>query len=447
MKNKGLLIAVAVLAALGGAVYWSEQKKAADEKKPPVSADAPPKILTIPEDQIVGIRIAKRGGDTTVLSKASGSWTLTEPQATGADQEAVNGVVQNLSNLASDRLIEEKPSQLATYGLATPAEQITVTRKDGKTDTLLLGDDVPTGSGTYAKLAQDARVFSVATFVKTGIDKGLKDLRDKRLLHFNSDKLTSVTVAAKGGAFEMAKNAQGEWQVVKPSPMRADGQQVDDLVRKLKEAKMDVNLSDVDAAAVQKAFSSAAKVAVVTTADSGGTETLEIRKGKEKDYYAKSSAVPGVYKTTSELGEGVDKTVADFRNKKLFDFGFTDPSQVAVGAQLFQKSGEKWLSGGGQMEGATVQALIDKLRDLTASGFSAKAAGEPFVALSATSADGKRQERVSVNKQGDAYFATREGEPAVYQLDAKAVDEIQKAAAAVKPVSAAKSAPNAAPKK
>jgi len=99
------------------------------------------------------------------------------------------------------------------------------------------------------------------------------------------------------------------------------------------------------------------------------------------------------------------------------------------------------------MEGATVQALIDKLRDLTASGFSAKAAGEPFVALSATSADGKRQERVSVNKQGDAYFATREGEPAVYQLDAKAVDEIQKAAAAVKPVSAAKSAPNAAPKK
>ncbi len=441
MKNKGLLIAVAVLVALGGAVYWSEQKKAADEKKPPVSADAPPKILTIPEDQIQGIRMEKRGGETTVLSKASGTWAITEPQATGADQDAVNGVVQNLSNLASDRLIDEKAGQLATYGLATPAEQITVTRKGGKTDTILLGDDVPTGSGTYAKLANDARVFTVATFVKTGIDKGLKDLRDKRLLHFNSDKLTGVTVAAKGGSFAFAKNAQGEWQVVKPSAMRADGQQVDDLVRKLKEAKMDVNLSETDAAAMLKTFSTATKIATVTTADSAGAETLEIRKGKEKDYYAKSSSVGGVYKTTAELGEGLDKSVDDFRNKKLFDFGFTDPAQVGVGAQVFQKSGEKWMSGGGQMDSATVQTLIDKLRDLTASGFAAKASGAPFLALSAAAADGKRQERVSVNKQGETYVATREGEPAVYQLDAKAVDEIQKAAAAVKPFSAPKAAP------
>ncbi len=441
MKNKGLLAAVVILVGLGGAVYWSEQKKAADEKKPPVSADAPPKILTIAEEQIQGIRIEKRGGEATALSKASGSWALTEPIATGADQDAVNGVVQNLSNLASDRLIEEKPAQLASYGLATPAEQITVTRKGGKTDTILLGDDVPTGSGTYAKLAGDPRVFTVASFVKTGIDKSSKDLRDKRLLHFNSDKLTGVDVAAKGGAFAFAKNAQGEWQVVKPSAMRADGQQVDDLVRKLKEAKMDVNLSEADSAAMLKTFATAAKVATVTTADSAGAETLEIRKGKEKDFYAKSSSVPGVFKTTTELGEGLDKPVDDFRNKKLFDFGFNDPSQVGVGAQVFQKSGEKWMSGGGQMDSATVQTVIDKLRDLTATGFAAKSSGEPFLALSAAAADGKRQERVSVTKQADTYFATREGEPAVYQLDPKTVEEIQKAAAAVKPFSAPKAAP------
>jgi len=441
MKNKGLLAAVVILVGLGGAVYWSEQKKAADEKKPPVSADAPPKILTIPEDQIQGIRIEKRGGETTALSKASGTWALTEPQATGADQDAVNGVVQNLSNLASDRLIEEKPAQLAAYGLATPAEQITVTRKGGKTDTILLGDDVPTGSGTYAKLASDPRVFTVASFVKTGVDKGSKDLRDKRLLHFNSDKLTGVTVTAKGSGFAFAKNAQGDWQVVKPSAMRADAQQVDDLVRKLKEAKMDVNLSEADTAAMVKTFATAAKVATVTTADSAGSETLEVRKGKEKDYYAKSSSVDGVYKTTAELGEGLDKSVDVFRNKKLFDFGFSDPAQVGVGAQVFQKSGEKWMSGGGQMDAATVQTLIDKLRDLTASAFAVKTTGEPFLALSAAAADGKRQERVSVTKQGETYFAMREGEPAVYQLDAKAIEEIQKAAAAVKPFSASKATP------
>jgi len=432
MKNKGLLIAVAVLAALGGAVYWSEKTKLADEKKPP-SGDTPPKILTIPEDQIQGILLAKRGEEPTMLSRASGKWEMSEPKPLAADQDAVNGVVQNLANLGSDRLIDEKAANLQTYGLAAPSEEVVVTRKDGKKDTLLLGDDEPTGAGTYAKLANDPRVFTIATFVKTGIDKGPKDLRDKRLLTFNSDKLSRVAVTAKGQTFEFGKNGQGEWQIVKPAAMRADGPQVDELVRKLKDAKMDVNQSEEDAKKAAAAFASGTKVATAATTDAGGSQTLEIRKDKEKNYYAKSSAVEGVYKITSELGEGLDKSADDFRNKKLFDFGFSDPNQVSVGSSVFQKAGEKWMSGSGQMDSGSVQNLIDKLRDLTATGFATGPKGETFLTLSATSNDNKRVERVTVTKLGDQYFATREGEPAVYQLDAKAVEELQKATAAVKP--------------
>lgn len=442
MKNKGLLIALAVLAALGGAVYWSERQKAEDEKHPKVAADAPPKILTIPEDQITAIRLEKRGAEPVSLTKTSGHWEMTEPKPLAADQDAVNGILQNVSNLSSDRLIEEKAAKLQTYGLASPSEQVTVTRKDGKKDTILLGDDVPTGSGTYAKLANDARVFTIATYVKTGLDKTAKDLRDKRMLHFNSDKLTRVEVAtAKGPAFEFGKNGQNEWQIVKPSAMRADGQQVDELVRKLKDAKMDANATDDEAAKAQKAFAAGMKVATVSTSDAAGTESLEVRHAREKDYYAKSSAVEGVYKVPADLGEGLEKGIDSFRNKKLFDFGFTDPTQVGVGAQVFQKAGEKWMSGGGQMNPTTLQALIDKLRDLTATAFAARPAGETFLALSAVSDSGKRVEHVTVSKQGDQYFATREGEPAVYQLDVKVVDDVQKAAAAVKPFSAPKPAP------
>ncbi len=440
MKNKGLLIALAILAVLGGAVYWSDKQKDEEAKHPPVAADAAPKILTIPEDQIQSIRLERRAGETVAVSKASGRWEITEPKPLSADQDAVNGVVQNLANLASDRLIEDKAAKLDPYGLTTPSEQVVVTRKDGKKDTLLLGDDAPTGSGVYAKLANDPRVFTIASYVKTGLEKSTKDLRDKRLLRFNSDKLTSVEVAAKGSTYAFGKNGQNEWQIVKPSPLRADSQQVEELVRKLKEAKMDPNVSEEDTVKNQKLFAAAARVATVTTADSSGTETLEVRKS-DKDYYAKSSVVDGIYKVPEDLGTGLDKSVDDFRNKKLFDFGFTDPGQVAVGAQVFQKSGDKWMSGGGQQDPATVQTLIDKLRDLTATGFAAKPAGETFLALSATSADNKRAERVTVTKQGDQYYATREGEPAVYVLSAKSIDDIQKAAAAVKPFTPSKASP------
>ena len=49
-----------------------------------------------------------------------------------------------------------------------------------------------------------------------------------------------------------------------------------------------------------------------------------------------------------------------------------------------------------------------------------------------TSNEGKKVEKVTIRKQGTDYFAQREGEPSIYQLEAKAVDDLQAAASAVK---------------
>ena len=112
---------------------------------------------------------------------------------------------------------------------------------------------------------------------------------------------------------------------MKPRPLRADGSAVDGLISKLKDAKMD--LTDEDAA---KKFAAATKVAVATVTDAGGTQTLEVRRDKDKNVYAKSSAVDGVYKTSADVADALDKGVDDFRNKKVFDFGFSDPSKVEL---------------------------------------------------------------------------------------------------------------------
>jgi hypothetical protein len=117
MKLKGLLIAVIVLAALGGGVYWSEKAKTAEEKAP--AKDAPPKILTIAEDQFKTIRVQKTGGETTIVQKSdAGKWAIAEPKPLAADQDAVGSVVNTLASLTSDRLIEDKAADLAPYGLA-----------------------------------------------------------------------------------------------------------------------------------------------------------------------------------------------------------------------------------------------------------------------------------------------------------------------------------------
>ena len=146
----------------------------------------------------------------------------------------------------------------------------------------------------------------------------------------------------------------------------------------------------------------------------------------------------GIYKVTADLGDGLDKKVDDFRNKKMFDFGWTDPNKIEIGKVAFEKSGDKWMSGAKQMDSSSVQTLIDKLRDLAATKFADTGGGSPVLDITVTSNNGKRVEKVSITKQGDTYFAKRENEPSIYELDAKAVDDLQKAANDVKQAAAAK---------
>lgn len=425
MKPKGLLIAVVLLALLAGVVWWSNRQESAKAGK---GTDTSTKILTIPEDQFQEIRIKKVTGESQALSREGGKWRLTEPKPLPADQDAVSSVVTNLASLNADKVIEDKAADLKPYGLGDPTLSIRIKRKDGKTDEVLIGDDTPTGSGSYAKLPSDPRVFTIASFVKSSLDKRPDDLRDKRLVAFDQDKLTRVELQAKGQTVEFGKDAQNEWQIVKPRPLRADNSAVNGLVDKLRDAKMDLTATE-DA---NKGFASGARVAVATVTDASGAHTIEIRKDKDKNYFAKSNGVEGVYKVASDIGDGVDKGLDDFRNKKLFDFGFSDPSKVDIKGASYTKSGDKWMSGPKTMDNGSIQTLIDKLRDLAATKFVAAGGGEPVFEATVTSNSGKRVEKVTIRKSGNQYFAQRENEPGIYELDGKTVEDLQKAAAEVK---------------
>ena len=426
MKPKGLLIAVVLLAVLGGLIFWSNKKQASASKAP---TDTTTKILTIPDDQFQEIHIKKLTGEVLDLRRVDGKWQITQPKELRADQDAVSSVVSNLASLTANKIIEDKAADLKPYGLNDPTLDIQITKKDGKTDELLVGDDTPTSSGAYAKLANDARVFTIASFVKSSLDKKPEDLRDKRLMTFDSDKITSVALTTKGQTVEISKNSSNEWQIVKPQPFRADGSAVDTMIGKLKDAKMDSAAADSDAA---KKFAASPKGAVVAITDASGTQSLEIRRDSKQDYFAKSSVVDGVYKVPADLGDALNKTLADFRNHKVFDFGFSDPSQLSVKGVTYTKSGDKWMQGSKTMDNISVQSLIDKIRDLTAIGFPDKAEGDPVFDVSVTSNNGKRVEKVTIRFKAGRDYAQREGEPSIYELNPQFVKELQESAAAVK---------------
>ncbi len=434
MRLRGLLIAVAVLAALAGGVYWSNKVKKAQEGKP--SAESP-QILTIPQDQFQRLEIRKPGSEPVVLQKgASGKWEMASPPKWPVDQDAMTGILNTLSSLGSSRLVEDKTSDLGQFGLAAPGLEVAIFLKDGKTRKVLIGDDSPAGGGSFAKLDSDPRIFTIASYNKTSLDKTPRDLRDKRLLTFDSEKLTRVELSAKGQTVEFGKNAQNEWQIIKPQPLRADGGQVEELIRKLTDAKMDSTTTEEDDKKAVAAFGGAALVGIARATDAAGTQQLEVRRDNNKNYYARSSVVEGVHKVASDLGEAMDKGLADFRNKKLFDFGFNDPSMLEIrdGTKqaVYLKQSDKWMSGSTQMDSSTVNVLLDKLRDLAAAKFVDSGFTIPVFEAAVTWNSGKRVDKVLISKQGTACFAKRENEPSIYELDPKSLEELQKVASEIK---------------
>jgi hypothetical protein len=440
MNTKGLTAAAILLAALAGLLWWSNREKAKEAAAPP--KDANPKIVALTEADITKLQLKRKDEQPVVVQNTNGKWAITEPQKYGADQDTAKSLVSSAASVTSDRVVDDKPTDLKQYGLDNPNFELDITQKNGKTAKLLLGDDAPSGSSTYARLEGDPKVYTVASYTKTGLEKEVKDLRDKRLLTFDQDKLSRIELNAKGKQIEFGRSKDA-WQILKPQTYRADGLQVEELVRKLKDAKMDLATSDEDAKKAASNFASGTPIATVKVTDNSGTQEMQVRK-KGDDYYAKSTAAEGVNKVTSDLGTGVDKSVDDFRNKKLFDFGFTEPSKIEMHdngkSYLFTKSGDKWMSNGKEMDSTSVQSFLDKLRDLSSSKFVDSGFTTSAIDLTVTSNDGKQVEKVLISKAGDKYIAKRENEPSQYELESKPVDELSKAAGDVKPAQPAKPA-------
>ena len=238
MKFYNLILATVVLLALMGTMYWSDHRKP-DEDAAKASADTSPAILKLDSSAITKVELKNKDAEPLVLDKnASGAWQIAQPKLLPADQIAVSNALSALSSLNSERLVDDKVSDVKQFGLDPPAAEVDITEKGNKSQKLLIGNATPTGNAIYAMLAGDPRLFTMPSYEKTSIDKSVDDLRDKRLITIDADKMSRIDLERKNQDIEFGRSKE-EWQILKPKPLRADDVQVGDLARKLADAKID----------------------------------------------------------------------------------------------------------------------------------------------------------------------------------------------------------------
>ncbi len=436
MKMRQLVVATVVLAALAAVLYWSNHRKAASDSAAASPSVTNVKVVSLTQDDISKLEVKKKSGDDVVLTRTgAANWKITSPKSLVADQSSVSTILYNLAPMDGATLIDEKPADLKQFGLAEPEAQVSATEKDGKTQTILFGDETPTGDSAYVMVSGESKVYSVPKNTKTNLDKSLNDLRDKRLMPVDFDKLTAVEI--NGAKLHLTfGSVDGKWTVRSPANLRGDTSKMETIIEKLRTATMDPSAPEAETRKAASLFASGAPIATVKATDASGPQELQVRKSGN-EYYAKTTAMEGSYKVPNELGDALNKDAEDFREKIVFDFGAEDPEKVELHdgskAYFLTRSGEDWWSDGKKMDAVSVQEFLRSIRTLTATKFTATGFSAPTLSLVVTSGDGKRVEKVDIAKSGDGFLAKRLEGTALFVLEAKVVEDLQKAAGELKP--------------
>jgi len=436
---RSTLALIIVLVGLGAYIYFVTWKR-------PENADTPKKdkVFNVASDKIDEITITPASGDGTTAKKENGNWKLVAPAATPADDSEISAVANTLSNAEVVRVVDENPASLNDYGLSNPRVEVAFKTDGGQQHKLYLGEKTPTGSDLFARRDDDKKVFLVAAYQETSLNKSAFDLRDKSILKIDRDKIDSVDLTAGSQSVSIGKDG-GDWKLKKPIEVRADSGTVEGLIGKLQTARMKSIVAENASPADVKKYGLDKPQATVDLHAGSAKATLEIgSKAEDNTVYARDASKPMVVTVESSLLDDIKKAPDDYRRKDLFEFRAYNATHVEITrngrTDVFDRvksdkegTPDKWRRtspNAGDVDKDKFDALLAKLANMRAEKFVASTSGtgldKPAMAIAVKFDDGKKEERVSFGQAGSDVYASRPGEQGAAKTDATEFNEAVK---------------------
>jgi hypothetical protein len=441
---------IVVLAGLGAYIYFVTWKKT-----PETSTSKQEKVFAgVESDKVEEVTVKAEKGDITTLKKENGTWNIVAPLTAKADESQSSAIANALSQLEIVRVVDENPTDLKDYGLASPRVEVDFKAGGGKTTgRVQLGDKSPTGSDLFAKRNDDKKVFLVASYQENTLNKSTFELRDKTVLKIDRDKVDGVEVDAGGKKLSLAKE-NADWKITQPIQARADFSSVEGLIGKLQSAAMKSIASENATPADLKKYGLDKPSATVDLKMGSARATFAIGgKAEDNTIYARdmSKPMPMVVTIDATLADDLKKGADEYRRKDIFEFRSYNATRVEFtrGTQTvaFEKvKGEgkdamdKWRRvspTAGDVDKDKIESLLSRVANMRASSFvdaSAKTGlAMPALIVVAKYDEGKKEDRATFGKVDNDVFVAHPGEPGAAKIEAmdfneaiKTLDELAK---------------------
>jgi hypothetical protein len=333
-------IAFLLASALFAFVYFYEIRGEVGRKQ---AEEATRRLFPgVEADDIEWIALTTSDGASARVERRDGAWLLIEPVAFPGDAFALDGMASALAGLSSQAKFDD-PQQPEVYGLGAGGRELRF-GAGGAEHSLRIGAKTPIGAETYVSVGGSDAVYTLPTARITALRKATDDLRDKRILRFDTASIERVTASWPDGRVVLVRGDSG-WRLTEPLEGPADETTVEGLLSNLSFLRatgfVDDPPSDREAGLARPAF----EVDLVLKAGSEGQKPRHLRLSVGRSLDGESSLVraerASLYRIPAERIGDFPQEVVAYRYRQLAKFPPADATRLEM---VFQRGGERDLS-------------------------------------------------------------------------------------------------------
>jgi hypothetical protein len=189
-------------------------------------------VFKFESEDVASVRL-KAGALTWEAAKKDGEWHLEKPVAALANKSRVEDVLRFLSGLKAKEFVSEKKqeAEVAQFGLKDPEYAVSLSlpaRNQDVTFALHKQDDK-----IYATTSLSTKIILADTTTLADLEKKPEEIREKKVVAFNSWDAQKLRLAKGGLSLALAKNAEGDWHFEDGNKAEADRSKVESLIRRV----------------------------------------------------------------------------------------------------------------------------------------------------------------------------------------------------------------------
>lgn len=370
-----------------------------------------------------------------------GEWEIVQPEKWEADQGKVESILEKLSDLVAERVVEKNPQDIEKYGLNKPSAEISF-QAGGKLYQLLVGKRSPISYQFYVKRSDSPVVYVLSGNTLNKFTVNPEELREKRIIKVEKEEIRKIALVSPGRKIVLEKKGN-EWQITFPVKTGGDRWEIEDMIDAIKNLKAKKFVEDKTKNLSSYGLDKPSLKVELWLGKDLSYKSVSFGKTEDDIIYAVKSGRDEIYGVDRKLQGRINKSLFTLRDKDMLSFNMDEVKGMMITykgrAFSLYRGKETWEMKKPEerkIKKEKAEDILWVVKDLEARSFLEEEGKnldkygllKPALALTITLQKGEKTlllGKVFKDKQGEKVYAKVSDKPQVFSVNKYVADNLK----------------------